>query len=279
MESSNYRREEERSLLDEWRHDADSTQPIDRLRAEAAILACYRELAIAPPRYIVWAASPLASARALALVQDVVAAAVRLRLASDRFDSVDSLDPCLVRRFEHLSPGLAEDVIGQLLTQGVDQATPLPLERRWQVHSGLWEQLLGPAHETGSGGIAALVGWAFLADARSSNQCVVEQLDADVDGAETRYEPYERDFLVDSHIAQALELLTGADLSRWRPFVELGRHSFWSWLRRGYVVMSDRPTVLNLDEQGRPHCLTGAAIAWADGWQVHAVHGSRTDPA
>jgi hypothetical protein len=33
--------------------------------------------------------------------------------------------------------------------------------------------------------------------------------------------------------------------------------------------------MINTDEQGRLHSLTGPAIAYPDGWSIHAVHGVR----
>jgi hypothetical protein len=47
----------------------------------------------------------------------------------------------------------------------------------------------------------------------------------------------------------------------------------WWWPQRGAAVLTDRPTVIALDDQGRPHADGGPALAWADGHTLHAVHG------
>jgi len=66
-------------------------------------------------------------------------------------------------------------------------------------------------------------------------------------------------------------LLATADLSWWWPY-------------EGFVVLTDRPTELHHDQDGRLHSGAGPAIAYADGWSVWAWHGLRvpewvvTDP-
>ena len=47
------------------------------------------------------------------------------------------------------------------------------------------------------------------------------------------------------------------------------------WPLRGAVVLTDRPTTLSRDAQGRLHAEAGPALAWADGFAVHAIHGVR----
>jgi hypothetical protein len=44
---------------------------------------------------------------------------------------------------------------------------------------------------------------------------------------------------------------------------------------KGAAVLTDRPTVLSRDEQGRLHNETGPALAYADGYTFHAWHGTR----
>jgi hypothetical protein len=40
------------------------------------------------------------------------------------------------------------------------------------------------------------------------------------------------------------------------------------------VIVSERPTLISRDDQGRLHSETGNAIEWADGWGVAAWHGT-----
>jgi len=48
----------------------------------------------------------------------------------------------------------------------------------------------------------------------------------------------------------------------------------WTWWHENVLVMSDRPSVLNRDEQNRLHCETGPSIAYRDGWALHHWHGT-----
>lgn len=49
----------------------------------------------------------------------------------------------------------------------------------------------------------------------------------------------------------------------------------WWWPMKGAVVLTDRPTVIARDKDGRPHCADGPALAYADGYAMHAWHGQR----
>ena len=49
----------------------------------------------------------------------------------------------------------------------------------------------------------------------------------------------------------------------------------WWWPQRGAVVLTDRPTIIARDGQGRLHHPDGPALAWADGYALHAWHSVR----
>jgi hypothetical protein len=56
----------------------------------------------------------------------------------------------------------------------------------------------------------------------------------------------------------------------------------WWWPMRGAVILSDRPTAVHLettdDGRTRPHCETGPAVSYADGYGLWAWHGTRVPP-
>lgn len=67
------------------------------------------------------------------------------------------------------------------------------------------------------------------------------------------------------------------------------RSSGWWWPREGVCVVSERPVALHTEASGndgqvRLHCGEGPALRYADGWEVHAWHGTQvpswvlTDP-
>ena len=55
--------------------------------------------------------------------------------------------------------------------------------------------------------------------------------------------------------------------------LELARSVGAWWALEGLAICCERPMVLRLDEQGRPHATDGPAIAYADGFEVWADHG------
>lgn len=45
------------------------------------------------------------------------------------------------------------------------------------------------------------------------------------------------------------------------------------WWHENILAISDRPTVINRDGEGRLHCENGPSIAYRDGWALHHWHG------
>ena len=50
------------------------------------------------------------------------------------------------------------------------------------------------------------------------------------------------------------------------------------WALDGLAIVSERPLRLEVDDRRRPHCEDGPAIAYGDGWTIHAWHGVRMEP-
>lgn len=55
----------------------------------------------------------------------------------------------------------------------------------------------------------------------------------------------------------------------------LAKNSFWWYPFEGFCIHSDRPDVIELDDEGRLHCETGPAVAFPDHWTVYVWHGIR----
>jgi hypothetical protein len=47
----------------------------------------------------------------------------------------------------------------------------------------------------------------------------------------------------------------------------------WTWWHENVLALSDRPKIINLDDQGRTHSETGMAIEYRDGWGLYSWHG------
>ena len=47
----------------------------------------------------------------------------------------------------------------------------------------------------------------------------------------------------------------------------------WTWWHKNVLAISDRPRVINRDDQNRLHCETGPSISYPDGWSLYHWHG------
>jgi hypothetical protein len=56
-------------------------------------------------------------------------------------------------------------------------------------------------------------------------------------------------------------------------FAAMARHAFWWYPFQAVCFVCDRPSVLRLDTHGRLHSLDGPAMAFSDGYALHAIHG------
>ena len=66
------------------------------------------------------------------------------------------------------------------------------------------------------------------------------------------------------------------DYSKWDAWETLSLHSGPRVVHKDFCIISDRPEILLVDEQNRPHCDTGPFCRWRDGVALYAVHGHYT---
>jgi hypothetical protein len=67
--------------------------------------------------------------------------------------------------------------------------------------------------------------------------------------------------------------VTGPD--RLAGLMQVAQAAGWWWPFSGAVVLTERPTALHRDGQGRLHCADGPALAYPDGFAIWAWHGTR----
>lgn len=67
--------------------------------------------------------------------------------------------------------------------------------------------------------------------------------------------------------------VVGIDCSELNGLWALARNCGWCWVYDDVAVITDRPTVLHVDEQGNLHCEDGPAISYADKFKLHFWHG------
>ena len=60
-----------------------------------------------------------------------------------------------------------------------------------------------------------------------------------------------------------------------RGLRQVAKSAGWWWALRGAVLLTERPTLLCRDPQGRLHSTSGPALLYPDGWGIWAVHGVR----
>ena len=73
------------------------------------------------------------------------------------------------------------------------------------------------------------------------------------------------------HVAHLDEC--GVDYSKWAHFEAAAIHAGPRFMHRDFCIVSDRPEVLTVDAENRPHNDTGPFCRWRDGISLYAIHG------
>lgn len=64
---------------------------------------------------------------------------------------------------------------------------------------------------------------------------------------------------------------------RWQHYENAAIHGGPRIMHPDFCMISDRPEILLVDDQNRPHCDTGPSHRWRDGWELWHVHGVRVN--
>ena len=67
----------------------------------------------------------------------------------------------------------------------------------------------------------------------------------------------------------------GVDFSKWAHWETLSERSGVRYVHEDFCIISDRPRVLKVDDQNRPHCPDGPYCEWSDGFALYAFRGTR----
>lgn len=65
------------------------------------------------------------------------------------------------------------------------------------------------------------------------------------------------------------------DLSKIEGLIELAKTCGWIYTTKDICIASNKPNLLNRDDRGRLHSLSGAALSYRDGWSIYSVNGVR----
>ncbi|MEU8198889.1 DUF6745 domain-containing protein [Microbispora amethystogenes] len=234
------------AIREEWLGHALSTRPADRPAAEAAISGLYGLLGLAPPRFH-WVPSPFTALT-------TVPPGLRPRPAQ----GVDLVSQWpLPRQFHSVATGLCLDLDARVrpryrtVDHWIHRDVRVPAER--STDSAFVLPILAahrPSHPWPAWYRIQSVAW-------------VAHYDALRRAAGVGYTP-EQNRRLDLWAAAA------ASCGPW-------------WPHEHVCVVSERPVVLRTEVWGddgevRLHCPDGPAVRYADGWDVHAWHGTLVPP-
>lgn len=216
-----------------WRAVAAATGPGDRPRAEAGVRLAYQRAGLREPGRIVWARSPME--------------AVRLLSGAPAEDG-QALPPTgpSVRDAIRTRPVAAERA--RLHTRW----GPTGWSDHWRTAGAdLWETTRPLVDRVRTG--------------------IVEALAPDDRKAETRIRLLLLDAVLGQHDAawlSALDTASGLD-----GLTEVARTAGWWWPYENVAIITERPTQLHRDEAGRLDRGDGPALAYSDGFALHAWRG------
>ncbi|MEV6212334.1 DUF6745 domain-containing protein [Kitasatospora sp. NPDC051914] len=224
-----------------WRSAAAATGPADRAAAERAVRAAYRAAGLSEPGQVLWYDSPLAAARAALALRAGGARSVREAVRTGPWEQARA------RVHGRLgAPGWAE---------------------LWALTGGeLWTQTQALAGRV-RGAVLDVLAPEADPDADTAVRDAARAARSDV-----------RLALLDAVLGQQdapwLAAFDAAgELDTLAPLAAMAGQTGWWWPYEQVALVAERPTVLHRDEAGRLDRADGPALAFADGFELHAWRG------
>jgi hypothetical protein len=245
-------------LRTEWQGRALCTTPADRQAAESAVTGLYALLGRPRPEFV-WATSPAAGLRLLPPAPPITSNSpwrLENQLASQVTALRRRLDSRIgVRRVPHFDPVQPPSDPEAALRSGVPLRTVLT--------EGLLDALRRDVRDRIAGPIRAEV--------------------AQPPGL-VWYGQFEADWVAYYDVLQQTGDVscTAEELAQLELWAVLARSCGWWWPREESCVLTERPVEIRTEPisgsaygEVRLHNATGPAVVFADGWTVHAWHGTR----
>jgi len=283
-------------VRDEWLRIGLATAPADRPAAEEGVRQAYRAAGLPSPGQMVWLGSPVAGAIAACMlcvldlsdhVPDRYWGTVREQLRGQLRASA-WMQPSL--GLSHAGEGRADDRFGTpmgrqvqpRIAEPVRHAVLLELHGRLgrPAHASLRQIVEGPValrissqlggrlHELIRRTVEPVL-WPFLVDDDGFDGDPEWGLPQPLCGM---WGQHDADWLARGAALQAIA--PGAlDKRGLDGLMHVARSAGWWWPFENLVILTERPTVLQQDAQGRLHSADGAAIAYPDGSAIWAWHG------
>ncbi|GAA2126212.1 DUF6745 domain-containing protein [Actinomadura napierensis] len=264
-------RREAHFVVGDWQAAAFRTDPADRMRAEMAVAAAYAAAGLAVPERFVWVPSPARGAVAAAVLAGHTGALRKAGLD----DLVEQADTDL----DGASAGAS--VLAEVRTRlweaertaACSEQGPEQWPRTWSETGGLlWNQLQS---------LVTRVRGAIGEQARArSVRAGDPQPTPEENAAEALLRAATLDAVLGQHDAPWLALFEslGRLEGPLAGLAEAARSAGWWWPYERLVIMSERPCELHRDEPGRLHRGDGPALAYPDGFSLHAWRGMPIPP-
>ncbi|WP_055710767.1 DUF6745 domain-containing protein [Streptomyces torulosus] len=237
-----------------WRAVAAATGAGDRARTEAGVRLAYRRAGLPEPERIVWVRSPLEAVRLLSGTPTEGGEAVTGTGASVR-DAVRNRPVAAARGLLHTRLGPAGWSDHWRATGADLWETTRPLVDR--VRTGVVEAL-APDDRKEETRVRLLLLDAVLGQHDAAWLAAFDDLDA-------------------TGTAPASDTSAGHDTPDSSPgldgLAEVARTAGWWWPYENVAVVAERPTELHRDEAGRLDRGDGPALAYSDGFALHAWRG------
>ncbi len=221
-----------------------STEPVDRAAAEAGVREAYAAADLPPPRRIVWGESPLEIANAWARCQHIAGQNLRFSVVDQvrrkAETAVDRAVGLTVRMALAEEPRLRR---AEPFCSSIDDAvTHTCAEVRPQLRWRLARMFAFPR-------LAAALSFATSSVSLRS----IASLGA----------------LEYFHDACSMRRQTEAVAGLW----EIAKNADWIIPHEDVCWLSERPSLIQCDATGRLHSAQGPALAYRDGWTLHAWKG------
>ncbi|MER7543400.1 DUF6745 domain-containing protein [Actinomadura sp.] len=248
-------------VVGDWQAAAFRTGPADRARAEAGVAAAYAAAGLAAPERYIWVPSPARGAALAAVLAghgDALAAAGLGGLVEQaRIDLGESTPGRSVLADVRTRPWEAERAAA-CSEQGPEQ-----WPRTWADTGGL---LWNP--------VQSLVARVRAAIGEQAGDAPEQEPAASLLRAAAL------DAVLGQHDAPWLALFEslGRLDGPLAGLAEAARSAGWWWPYERLAIMSERPSELHRDEPGRLHRGDGPALAYPDGFALHAWRGMPIPP-
>ncbi|MFD3334837.1 DUF6745 domain-containing protein [Streptomyces sp. NPDC058700] len=258
------------TALDTWRSVAAATGPADRAAAEDGVRLAYRTAGLAEPARVLWADSPLAAVtlvRSLTEQGRSVRDAVRTRpWAQERRRLHDELGPAGWAAHWRATGAPLWDLtrnLAERIRTGVTDAATAAAAGATDAGGKADDGLVGSVDDglvgTAGDGLVAPVDDGLLGSAGAEREATAVRLVL-------------LDVVLGQHDAAWLAAFEGQG-ERLAGLAAVARHAGWWWPYENVAVVCERPVELHRDEAGRLDRGDGPALAFADGFALHAWRG------